>query len=644
MCLKAPIKCVRSIVNLRFTRPGIISATSRIVYLARSGLLSSARKLFDEMPERDTIAWNAMLTSYSHSGYSRDALSLFSRMRFCSERPDAFSFTAAIAASANIHDLGTGRMLHALLVHVGFQASLPVANSLVDMYAKCECPSDAALVFGEMEKRNDLSWCSLLYAYVNSGQFDSALKLFDEMSTRSTVAWNILIKGYAQIGDSELCLELFKEMWILGFEADDATYVIIMNACSELLEPYFGCMIHAILIQRGHNAVVEVNNALLSFYAEFGFRDDALRIFESMKARTQVSWNAMINANMKFGNVQEALSLLQRAPETNNISWTSMIAGFVRNGNGEEALALFVDMTKNFIRPDDFTFGAVLHACAITAALRCGKMVHNCVIQSGFYSYVYVANGLVDMYAKCGDIQSSNKVFDNISRKDIVSWNSMLFGFALHGWATKALDLFKDMLSRKVEPDEVTFIGLLTACSHSGLLDQGKALFEMMELIHGVKPNADHVTCIIDMFARAGCLRDASKLLEKYSKMLGEGTNDLCESLLSACYVNKNVSIGRKVGEELVTVEPQNEVGYVMLSNLYCASGQWKQAERVRRVMVEQGVKKSPGCSWIEVGNMIRVFVSGSQNLNQVTDVYDIIGLLNYEMRSPSYICFSNKL
>ncbi|EHA8586588.1 Pentatricopeptide repeat-containing protein, mitochondrial [Cocos nucifera] len=564
-------------------------------------------------------------------------------MRTCAARPDCFSFTAVLAASADLHDLNSGRKLHALLLRLGLRSSLPVSNSLLDMYGKCSCPSDAGRAFEEMEERNEVSWCSLLHGYVNSGLLDDAHRLFGTMPVRKTISWNILIMGYARLGEIEHSISLFRKMQLLGVEGDVTTFGSLMNACSDLSDPRFGRMIHAFIYQSGWDVAVEVNNSVLSFYAKFGFCNDALKAFESMEARTIVSWNAMIDANMKFGDVHGALLLFLKAPETNVVSWTAMISGFARNGYGEEALSLFVDMKRNSLTPDDFTFGAVLHACAMLAVLANGTMTHSCVIRCGFDSYLYVANGLVNVYAKCGDVEAATQVFDGILRKDLVSWNAMLFGFALHGSATKAFEVYKDMLAGGILPDKVTFVGLLMACSHAGFIEQGRAFLQVMESVHGIELDTDHITCIIDMLGRAGHLREAGELLGSCSRVVSDRITDTCEALLSACAVHEDMRIGKMLGEKLVSEEPQKEVGYVMLSNLFCVGEQWREAEKVRRVMMEQGVKKVPGFSWIEVRDMVMEFVSGSQSVNHMIDMHNMIGLLNYEMRNPSFICFSSE-
>ncbi|KAG0544507.1 hypothetical protein BDA96_02G281100 [Sorghum bicolor] len=336
---------------------------------------------------------------------------------------------------------------------------------------------------------------------------------------------------------------------------------------------------------------------------------------------------------MECNGREKATSLFGSVPETNVISWTAMIGGLARNGLADEALILFVEMLAHeHIHLDDFTFGAVLHACATAASLARGRMVHCRVFQSGFVSYLYVANSLIDMYAKCGDLEGGTNVFSTIVNKDLVSWNTMLFGFAINGLPNEALVVYDSMKSHDVCPDEVTFTGLLTACSHSGLLEHGKTFFELMVSVHGIQPKPEHLSCILDMYARSGNITKAMEMLDRYSEMIQTHNSDIREALLSACSLEHlNFSVARKAVKDMVATKSAGDVGYVMLSNLFCATGQWNQAERVRIAMAEYGIKKSPGCSWIEVQGAVKVFVSGAQDLDH--SGWDVISLLDGEMR-----------
>uniref|UniRef100_A0A804MPY6 Pentatricopeptide repeat-containing protein n=1 Tax=Zea mays TaxID=4577 RepID=A0A804MPY6_MAIZE len=545
---------------------GLVAATSRIASLGRAGDAASARAMFDAMPRRDAVAWNAMLTAYVRAGQPRDALTLFSR----APAPDAFSLTAALSAAAALRSPVAGAQLHARLIRAGLRALLPVGNTLVDMYAKCARADDAARAFGEMRERNALSWCSLLHAYVVSDHLMLAQELFDQMPNRNNVAWNTLLMGYSRSGNANQCLLLFNKMRAEGMACDGATLCILADACTELAHPSAGSAIHKVAVQSG--------------------------------------WSAMA----ELGCVEKATSLFRRVPETNVISWTAMIGGLARNGCADEALALFIVMLAHeHIHPDDFTFGSVLHACATAASLASGRMVHCRAFRSGFAAYLYVANSLMDMYAKCGDVEGGTNVFGAIVNKDLVSWNTMLFGFAINGWANEALVVYDSMKSHEVCPDEVTFAGLLTACNHSGLLEHGESFFESMVSVHGIQPKPEHLSCILDMYARSGNITKAMEMLDLYSETIRAHNSDIREALLSACSLEHlNFRVARKAMEDMVATKSAGDVGYVMLSNLFCAAGQWNQAEQVRIAMAEHGIKKTPGCSWIEVQGAVKVFAS----------------------------------
>ncbi|XP_019437470.1 PREDICTED: pentatricopeptide repeat-containing protein At2g36980, mitochondrial [Lupinus angustifolius] len=610
----------------------LFHTTSKIVSLSRCGRISHARKLFDEMPMRDSVAWNAMLSAYSHLGLYQQTFTLFDTMRTSHFKPDNFSYTAVLNASAGVMNHHFGTRIHALVLVSGYQSCLPVANSLIDMYGKCLKPEDAREVFDEMTDDNEVTWCSLVFAYANSCQFGMALEVFRSMPKRVVIAWNIMISAHARCGEVESCLRLFKEMSESLYQPDQWTFSALMNACTESVELLYGCMVHGFLIKSGWSSAMEVKNSILSFYAKLECHGDAMKVFNSFGDFNQVSWNAVIDAHMKLGDAHKALLAFQQAPEKNIVSWTCMIAGYTRSGNGELALSMFVDMTRESIQLDDLVAGAVLHACASLAILAHGKMIHNCIIHHGLNKYLYVGNGLVNMYAKCGDIEASRFAFHDILQKDLVSWNSMLFAYGLHGRANEALCLYREMVASGVKPDEVTFTGLLMTCSHLGLIDEGFAFFQSMSLEFGLSHEMDHVACMVDMLGRGGYVEEARSLAKKYSKTSRARTNS-CEILLGACYTHGDLGNGSSVGEYLKNLEPEKDVGYVLLSNLYCSSGQWKEAEIVRKAMVDQGVKKVPGSSWIEIRNEVTAFVSGNNSYPYMADISEILYFLELEMR-----------
>ncbi|GAB2266274.1 hypothetical protein Dimus_001293 [Dionaea muscipula] len=494
-------------------RSNLFQATSKMVALARAGEISIARKLFDELPERDTVAWNAMLSSYSQLGWHREALCLFKQLRISSAKPDQFTFTAALSASASARDVRYGMLIHGLVVVCGCEDAVAVNNSLIDMYGKCRSPCSSRRVFEEMSGWNEVSWCSMLFAYTNSGLLDVAAQVFHAMPRKVRVSWNIIIAGHAQYGNTEPCLILFREMRENNCCPDQWTLNSLMKACTIVEEPCLGHMIHGYMMKSGF----KFQSSILSFYSELGSQGDVLKVLETIETTLdQVSWNAVIDAHMKLGNTHEAFLLFQQAPENNVVSWTIMIAGFARSGHEREALCLFADMRRTDKEPDELTFGAVLLACSSLAVLGHGMAIHGCLIQYGFEARSYVGNGLVNMYTKCGDLQASSRAFIDIAQKDLVSFNAMLFAYGLHGWATRALQLYDDMILSGITPDEVTFIGLLTTCSHAGLIERGQLLYESMHSIHGLTHEMHHVACIVDMLSRGGFIPEARSLAINY--------------------------------------------------------------------------------------------------------------------------------
>ncbi|CAH2060245.1 unnamed protein product [Thlaspi arvense] len=617
----------------------LVRITSKVSSLARSGRITSARQVFDQMPERDTVAWNTMLTSYSHLGITQEAISIFTQLRFSDAKPDDYSFTAILSTCASLRDARLGRQIQSLIIRSGYGSSLPVNNSVIDMYGKCFDTLSASKVFRDMcsDVRNEVTWCSLLFAYMNAQQFEEALCVFVEMPKRVAFAWNIMISGHAHCGKIESCLRLFKEMMMMQssceFGPDCYTFSSLMNACADSSELVYGKMVHCVMVKNGWDSAAEAKNSALSFYAKAGCRDDAMRELNSVKALSQVSWNSIIDACMKVGETEKAAELFRLAPEKNIVTWTSMFAGYVKNGDGERALRIFVEMTKLGVSADHFAYGSVLHACSGLALLGDGEMIHGCVIHRGFQGYAYVGNALVNLYAKCGDIKGSNRAFGDIVNKDLISWNTMLFAFGVHGLADKALKLYEKMIASGTKPDKVTFIGMLTTCSHSGLVKEGCAVFESMLRDFGVPLEVDHVTCMIDLFGRSGYLVEAKDLATTYNSLISNSSNSSWETLLGACSTQWQTELGREVGEVLKVAEPSEEMSFVLLSNLYCSSGKWKEAEDVRREMVEKGMKKTPGCSWIQVGNKVSAFVVGDCSHPDIEELSETLNCIQCDMR-----------
>ncbi|CAA6662084.1 unnamed protein product [Spirodela intermedia] len=592
----------------------LFAATSRVVSLARSGAIAAARRLFDAMPCRDTVAWNAMLACYS---------------------PDAFSLTAALSAAASARDLRRGEQLHALAIALALPAAFPVSNALIDMYGKCSLPSSARQVFAEMDDPNEVSWCSLLSAYASSGWLQKARHLFDEMPLRNAAAWNALMGGYIHHGEVELAASLFREMAAHGVRGDIWTFSSLAAACAELEDPRLGFSLHGLVVKCGWSSAVEIGNSVISFYARLDLAEDAQKVFDALPSKTQVSWNAAMDAHMRAGGVVAALRLFWAAPARNAISWTAVIGGMARNGRAEQALRFFSAMVGCGLHPDELTFTPVLQACAELALLHQGRAAHGGLLRRGFHGDVFLANGLINMYAKCGDVDSSIRAFLGAACRDLVSWNTLLLGLSLHGRAAEAVAAYEEMAEEELSPDGFTFAGLLMGCSHAGLVEQGSALFAAMGVLAGV----DHAACVVDMLGRAGRLAEAAELVARWPAA------PLRESLRGAL---GRLGVGRAaVVEELLRshsiegVEEEEAAAYVALSNMCCSGGLWEAAAEVRKAMAARGVRKPPGRSWVEAKGKVEAFFAGGLEgllLPEAEAVLATLRSLESEMRSPSSI------
>eukprot|EP01018_Ginkgo_biloba_P019600 Gb_25041 [translate_table: standard] len=509
-----------------------------VIMYTKCGSLLDARKVLDQMPKPNVVSWSVMISAYTKYGYAGEALALFYQMQRAGIQPNQFTFSSVLTATANLAALKQGKEFHEDIIRSGFQSDIFVGSTLVDMYAKCGALENARKVFDQMPERNAVSWNSMIAGYAQNQNVEGAMKLFCKMPERNVVSWTAMIAGYAQNGHLE----------------------------------------------------------------------EALKLFEKMPERNVVSWTAMVAGYVQYGYLAEALKLFQEMPERNVVSWTAIIAGYAQNECFGEAMQFFREMRLTGVKPDADTFGCILSSCASMAALGYGKEVHEDIIRSGFLTGVFVGNALIDMYAKCGNIKDAHKVFDKMSTRDIVSWNAMIVGYAMHGCGKEALKLFEQMQHSATNPDHVTFIGVLSACCHAGLVDDGWQYFDCMRQYYQITPGLDHYCCMVDLLGRAGRLIEAQDLIDK---MPIEADVAVWVSLLGACKIHANIELGERVAEHLFELDPQNVAPYVLLSNIYSAAGRWDDSVKIQNMMKDRKVKKKPGCSWIEINNRLNAFLAG---------------------------------
>ncbi|XP_024990699.1 pentatricopeptide repeat-containing protein At2g33680 isoform X2 [Cynara cardunculus var. scolymus] len=535
----------------------IFVGSSLLNMYCKAGFVDDARKVFDEMPERNSISWATMISGYSMQRICGDALGLFKTLVAQEEEHvNEFVVTSILSAFTLPELIHIGQQIHCLGLKHGLLSHVSVGNAIVTMYSKC-------------------------------GNLDEALKAFELSSNKNSVTWSAMITGYAQGGDCRKALTLFSKMHFCGLIASEFTLVGVLNACSDGSTMGEGKEAHAYSIKLGYQDQIYIMTALVDMYAKCGSLDDARKGFEHLQARDIVLW-------------------------------TSMIGGYVQNGENESAMDLFCRMQTEGISPNELTMASVLKACSGLAALEQGKQVHATTIKHGFGLEVPIGSALSTMYAKCGSLVDGGLVFRRMPSRDIVSWNSMISGLSQNGQGSEALELFEEMQIEGTKPDYVTFVNVLTACSHMGMVQRGWEYFKMMSDEYGITPRIDHYACMVDLLSRAGKLSEAKDFIE--SAPIDHG---LClwRILLSACRNYHDYELGAYAGEKLMELNSQESSAYVLLSSIYKALGRSKDVERVRQMMSFRGVSKEPGCSWIELKSHFHAFVVGDQLHPQIKEI-----------------------
>eukprot|EP01018_Ginkgo_biloba_P007178 Gb_33575 [translate_table: standard] len=607
-------------------------------------------------------------------GQLRDAVDMLYVMHQQGIPTGSDTYARLLQGCIDAKNLGEGKRIQTHMSTTGFKPGSFLGNRLVNLYAKCGRLADARHMFDTMSTRDVFSWNTIIAGYTKQGCIEDARHLFDEMPERDGVSWNSLIAGYARHGHCEEALKLFIEMQRLSTQSTQFTFVSVLSACTGLLDLQQGKQIHSHVTRIGFESNVYLWNALLGMYAKCGSIEDARQVFDRIPERNVVSWNAMIagyvqngqgkealvlfcqmqqaglkpdhvtlasvlSACIKCGEVCEARHVFDEMTERDDVSWTVMIAGYAQNGYGEEALKLFGQMLFADIQPDEFTYASILRACASLATLECSQGVHAHIIRSGFEANVFVGSALVDMYAKCGSIENAGQVFNKMPARNVVSWNAMITGYAQNGCSKKAIQLFEQMLQADMKPDHITFVGVIAACSHAGLVEEGWRYFHSMSQDYGITPGADHYACMIDLLSRSGCLDEAEGLI---NNMPIEPDSIMWATLLSACRIYGNIELGKRAAEYLIELEPQNAGPYVMLSNLCAAAGRWDDVAMVRKLMKDRGVKKKPGYSWIQVSSKVHVFVAEDRSHAQTEKIYAVLGRLAEQMKEAGYVRDTN--
>ncbi|KAJ8637263.1 hypothetical protein MRB53_011530 [Persea americana] len=638
-----------------------------------------ARRLFDQMPERNVFSWTVMVVGSTENGFFLDGFKSFCQMQNHGVIPDKFVYTTVIQSCIGLKSVEFGKMVHAQIAKSEFSSHVFVNTSLLNMYAKLGYMEDAVRVFMSMNQRSQVTWnamisgsasndlnleaynwflsmrsrgfgpniytfasvlkaigklgdvskgrevhhhvirsclesnvvvgTALIDMYSKCGSFSEARTVFEKNFAKysdTNMPWNAMISGYSQGGYSEEALEIFKRMCLNSVYTDLFTYGSVLHACVDLKCLRCGREVHGRVVKIGDDSrVLSVNNALIHVYSKCGCIEDATKVFERMEERDVVSWTTIITAYAHCSEEEKALDVFRQMREEENV------------------------------RPNQFTYASVLVACASISLLELGCQVHSLVCKAGLGDDNCVEGALINMYAKCGSMVEAESVFMKIVSPDVVSWTAIIMGYAQHGFAENALQLFRKMEESGTKPNAITILCVLFACSHGGMVDQGLFYFHLMKERYRVAPEMEHYACVVDLLARVGHLDDAVAFI---NDMPIEPNEMVWQTLLAGCRVHGNVELGKAAAKKVISVRPEDSAAYVLLSNTYIDKGSLVDGHGLREVMKEKGVKKEPGVSTIVVGGTVHRFFAGDQRHPQKDYIYAKLEDLRERMKEMGYI------
>ncbi|VVA13888.1 PREDICTED: pentatricopeptide [Prunus dulcis] len=637
--------------------------------------LDGARKLFDSMKEKeDIVSWNSIISAYSANGQSVEALKLFREMQRMCLTPNTYTFVAALQACEDSFSDKLGMEIHAAVMKSGHCLDIYVANSLLAMYLRCGKTDEAAIIFNDLDAKDIVSWNTMLSGFAQNGLYNETLQLFYDMQSTDEkpdlvslinilaasgrlgyllsgmevhayaikngfdsdlqlgntlidmyarcgcvnfmghafekmpnidfISWTTIIAGYAQNNCHTRALELCRKVQAVGLDVDAMMVESILLACGALKCVSLVKEIHGYTMRRGLFDLV-LQNAVVNVYGECGYIEYANRMFELIESKDVVSWTSMISCNVRSGLANEALELCHLMKETN-------------------------------VEPDSIALVSILSAVAGLSALKKGKEIHGFLLRKGFILEGSLGSSLVDMYARSGTLENTEKVYNCIRNKSLILWTTMINAYGMHGNGKAAIDLFKKMEGERIVPDHITFLALLYACSHSGLIDEGKRIYEIMRSEYQLLPWAEHSACMVDLLSRANRLEEAYHFV---NGMQSEPTAEVWCALLGACRVHSNKELGEIAAKKILELGTENPGNYVLVSNMFAASRRWKDVEEVRMRMKGIGLKKNPGCSWIEIGNKVHIFTARDKSHPQSNEIYQKLAQMTEKLeREVDYV------
>ncbi|KAM7523030.1 hypothetical protein LguiA_012932 [Lonicera macranthoides] len=595
---------------------------------AKFGRLDCAQQVFDEMPDRNTITWTSLINGYGQINDVESVFGITFRMHRLKEEFNEHTWSVILRACESPDDRIRGEQIHGSIIKRGFCEDVVVRTSLISMYSRC-------------------------------GYMEDSERLFIDLNYADVRCLNLMILEYGRAENSEKAIGVFLELINCGFEQNDYTLTNVLSTCNGDRDVEEGKQLHGLAVKHGVLGKTSVGNAIITMYGKHGLVEDAENMFRKMAERNLVTWTALLSAYVKNGDHKKALrgflemvalgiyldssclaTILDSCSENRNLEFGLQVHGIViklagytetqEDDDEEDAMVLFKEMRVSGLRPDSVSFARLLSLSADGVCLVRGQSLHAFAIKTGFVADNAVGNALITMYAKCGSIQDSHQALCCTNNYDTISWNALISAYALHGKGEKAVLLLEEMIKERFTPDGITILGVLQACSYSGLWEYGFNLFNIMEAKYGIRPVIEHFACMVDLLGRAGFLSETVDFIDKcpYSD-----SPLLWRTLVNVCKLSGDLRFGKIALARLLNLAPKDAGSYILVSNMFVGWGMFDEGSRVRTIMNDLKVSKEAGSCWIEVDNMIHKFLASGKDHPESKDIYAKLDLLEAEMK-----------
>ncbi|URD75417.1 Pentatricopeptide repeat-containing protein [Musa troglodytarum] len=533
---------------------------------------------------------NELLRSHSRANSPGTVfLALYKQLLRCDAKPNGVTLSLVLKACPDLKALGLVMGVHAQSLAFGFRSDALVLNSLIHAYTAC-------------------------------GSVGFAHGVFDELPDRDQIAWTELINGYARSGRAKEAVDLFFRMMEANVRPDEISTVAACAACSQLGDLSLGRMLEGLACKTGVKDNIHVVNSLIHMSCKCGSIDDARKLFDEMPHKDVVSWNSMVAGAARTGDMEAAQSLFDRTPNKNGVSWSSLINGYVQNHRSKRALSAYEEMIDAGVAPNEAAITGAVTACAHLGALHLGRQIHLSLDESRLCHDTVLSTALVDMYAKCGCLDTARSLFARMAHRSRVSWNVMLTALAIHGKAAECLELFSEMTKDGTRPSGTTFVAILSACAYAGWIEEGRGFFEKMTKSYGMTPRAEHLSCMVHLLGRAGHVPEACDLVRAASHI--EPDMATWGALLSSCKLHGYAELAEVVAGRMLELDPCHSGAYVQLSSMYASESKWGAVAEIRRAMEGRGVKNRPGWSWFELDGTVHEFLVGVNRHPSMGEIY----------------------